>query len=169
MPGTVEVGVGAKFGPWGVEAKVQNTIGYVSTDRTQTTEGINTSVDLDSGVELIFHTDYVPLGRLAGVGDVERIRVNALNPEAEAARMSAERTARDTARASEATARAGRIDTALRTPPPPPPASAGTIDTSRLGVAPADGGGGGTQGQRPGKPPGQAPAQPPAQVAPVIR
>jgi hypothetical protein len=157
MRNTVEAGVGAKFGPWGVEAKVQNTIGYVSTDRTQTTEGINTSVDLDSGVELIFHTDYVPLGRLAGVGDVERIRVNALNPEAEAARMSAERTARDTARASETTARAGRLDTALRTPPAPP-AMTGTIDTSRMGVAP------GTTPPPPVTPPGQTPVTPPGQT-----
>ena len=31
-------------GPWGVSASMQNTIGYVSTERTQTTEEMNTSV-----------------------------------------------------------------------------------------------------------------------------
>ncbi|MFP3454329.1 hypothetical protein R0K30_22240, partial [Bacillus sp. SIMBA_154] len=35
---TVGVSGGARFGPWGAEANVQSTIGYVSTDRTQTTE-----------------------------------------------------------------------------------------------------------------------------------
>ena len=130
MRNTTEVGVGAKFGPWGAEAKMQNTIGYVSTDRTQTSENMNTSVDLDSAVELVFRTDYVPLARLAGVGEVERIRVNTLNPEAEAARASIERTARDTAQAGERSARATRVDGALHTPPPPP--AAPSIDTSRL-------------------------------------
>ena len=130
MRNTTEVGVGAKFGPWGAEAKMQNTIGYVSTDRTQTSENMNTSVDLDSAVELVFRTDYVPLARLAGVGEVERIRVNTLNPEAEAARASTERTARDTAQAGERSARATRVDGALHTPPPLP--AAPSIDTSRL-------------------------------------
>jgi hypothetical protein len=36
------------FGPWGMEAKVKNTIGYVTTEQTQTTEEMNTSVDLNS-------------------------------------------------------------------------------------------------------------------------
>lgn len=130
MRNTTEVGVGAKFGPWGAEAKMQNTIGFVSTDRTQTSENMNTSVDLDSAVELVFRTDYVPLARLAGVGEVERIRVNTLNPEAEAARASTERTARDTAQTGERTARSTRMDAALHTPPPPP--AAPSIDTSRL-------------------------------------
>ena len=77
------VGVGAKVGPWGVEGKMQNTVGYVSTERTQTTEEMNTSVDLNSSVELLFKTDYVALDRLAGGPAQERIRVNALNPEVE--------------------------------------------------------------------------------------
>jgi hypothetical protein len=122
MRNTTEAGVGAKFGPWGAEAKVQNTIGYVSTDRVQTSEEINTSVDLDSAVEIIFRTDYVPLDRLAGGPAQERIRVNALNPEAEAARMSQERSARSQARATERAGRASNLNTALRTPPPPAPA-----------------------------------------------
>ena len=95
MRTNTDVSGGAKFGPWGMEAKVQNTIGYVSTQRSQTTEEMNTDLDLSSNVELIFKTDYVQLDRLAGGPTQERIRVNAMNPEAEArlANEDAHRTA----------------------------------------------------------------------------
>jgi hypothetical protein len=112
--------IGAKFGPWGAEAKVQNTIGFVTTDRTSTTEEINTSVDLDSGVELIFRTDYVPLDRLATGADAARIRVNTINPQAEADRIARERETRTTARTAARRESAQRLDTALRPPPPAP-------------------------------------------------
>src|SRR5215831_12253505 len=82
------------YGPWGAEASVKNTIGYVSTQKTQTTEEMNTDLDLDSSVELVFRTDYVPLERLAGTGDVNRIRVNTLNPDAEMKIATDERKAR---------------------------------------------------------------------------
>ena len=62
----LDVSGGAKFGPWGMEAKVQSTIGYVSTQRSQTTETMNTDLELASNVELLFKTDYVSLDRLAG-------------------------------------------------------------------------------------------------------
>ncbi|CAN7557670.1 hypothetical protein LJR225_004072 [Phenylobacterium sp. LjRoot225] len=114
--------VGAKVGPWGVDAKMKNTIGYVSTERTQSTEEMNTSLDLNSSVELIFHTDYVPLGRLAGVGDVDRIRVNALNPEAEAKIAADDRRAQRESQGQAERARAGQLDQALRPPAPSPPA-----------------------------------------------
>lgn len=115
--------IGAKFGPWGAEAKVQNTIGYVTTDRTSTTEEVNTSLDLDSGVELIFRTDYVPLDRLASGADANRIRVNTINPQAEADRIASEREARTAGRAAERKARSERLDNALRSAPQPPPPS----------------------------------------------
>jgi hypothetical protein len=117
---TTNASVNAKFGPWGAEAKVQNTIGYVTTDRTQTTENMHTDVNLSSGVELVFRTDYVPLTRLAGVQDVERIRVNTINPDAEAARIASDRTARLTAESADEAARAARLDAGLRPPPSPP-------------------------------------------------
>src|SRR3954471_12657708 len=60
-----------------------NTIGFVSTQRNQTTEEMNTDLDLNSSVELYFKTDYVPLDRLAGAAQVDRIKVNTLNPDAE--------------------------------------------------------------------------------------
>jgi hypothetical protein len=79
----VDASVGFKVGPWGIDAKMTNTIGYVSTERTQTTEATNTELDLNSSVELYFKTDYLPLDRLAGPGQVDRIKVNTLNPDAE--------------------------------------------------------------------------------------
>jgi hypothetical protein len=122
--------IGAKFGPWGAEAKVQNTIGYVTTDRTSTSEEINTSLDLDSGVELIFRTDYVPLDRLATGADANRIRVNTINPQAEADRTAREGEARTAARTAERKARAERLDRALPPPPPPPPSGTGSAGAS---------------------------------------
>lgn len=71
------------YGPWGVSASVQNTIGYVSTERTQSTEELNTELDLNSSVEIVFRTDHVPLEILAGKEARERIKVNTLNPDAE--------------------------------------------------------------------------------------
>jgi hypothetical protein len=132
---TTEGGIGAKFGPWGAEAKVQNTIGYVTTDRTSTSEETNTSVDLDSGVELIFRTDYVPLDRLATGADANRIRVNTINPQAETDRIATERQARTTARTAERKERSEQLNRALRPPPRPPsspsvPGSAGTTGGS---------------------------------------
>ena len=82
------------FGPWGVEAKMQNTIGYVSTQKQQSTEEMNTDLDLNSSVELVFKTDYLPLDRMAGKGQADRIKVNTINPEAEAKLASQERQVR---------------------------------------------------------------------------
>ncbi|RQS14936.1 hypothetical protein [Burkholderia sp. Bp8998] len=123
---TVGVSGGARFGPWGAEANVQSTIGYVSTDRTQTTESSHADVNLSSGVELVFRTDYVPLNRLAGVGDIERIRVNTINPDAEAARLSADRTAQRSAEQADMAARRTSLDGGLRAPPVTAPAASGS-------------------------------------------
>ena len=91
-------------GIWGAEAKMTNTIGYVSTQRNQTTEEMNTDLDLNSSVELYFKTDYVPLDRLAGVAQQDRIRVNTLNPDAEEEAARAAREARvSAARSAEST------------------------------------------------------------------
>ncbi|MES2318828.1 MAG: hypothetical protein V4631_15210 [Pseudomonadota bacterium] len=110
------VGVGAKVGPWGVEGKMQNTVGYVSTERTQTTEEMNTEVDMNSSVELIFKTDYVALDRLAGGPAQERIRVNAINPEAEANLASADRQARRTSQAASDASRSSQLSQRLVRP-----------------------------------------------------
>lgn len=154
MRNTTEGSVGAKFGPWGAEAKIQNTIGYVSTDRTSTTERLNASVDLDSGVELYFRTDYVPLSRLAGGGDVERIMVNTINPEEEARRLAAQADARSRTDQARDAARERRFDAVFQRPPEPPrPAS------SREPAA------GSTPAEPPAAAPPAEPAAPPADPA----
>lgn len=126
MRNTTEVGAHGSVGVWGAEAKMQNTIGYVSTERTQTTEEMNTELDLNSSVELIFRSDYVPLERLAGTGDVDRIRVNSLNPDAEDQRAMEERRAR---REAQGTAERARADQINQRTAPPPPLPAPTVST----------------------------------------
>jgi len=83
------------IGAWGASAEVENTISYVNTDRSQRTEEINTSADLTSSVELHFHTDAVPLNRLAAQAQADRVRNASLNPGVELERAAIdERTAR---------------------------------------------------------------------------
>ncbi|TZF80551.1 hypothetical protein FW784_13995, partial [Lysobacter lacus] len=96
-------------GPWGASAEIENTIGYVSTQRTQSTEEMNTDLDLNSSVELNFRSDYLPLNQLANQAQAERIRNSTLNPAAavvedpaaaRAARQAAQRAAEEARRAS---------------------------------------------------------------------
>jgi hypothetical protein len=108
------------LGIWGMDARVKNTIGYVSTQRTQTTEEMNTDLDLNSSVELVFKTDYLPLERLAGQGAIDRIRVNTLNPEAEARLATEERNARRATQTQAETARRGELTQRLAPPATPP-------------------------------------------------
>jgi hypothetical protein len=99
-----------------------NTIGYVSTQKTQSTEEMNTDLDLNSSVELYFKTDYVPLDRLAGAGQVDRIKVNTLNPAAEEAAALKAREARTSgARTAEST-RSSNLDKSLQPSPQADPA-----------------------------------------------
>lgn len=126
-----EVAASGSFGmgPWGASASVKNTIGYVTTDQQRTTESLNTNVDLNSQVELVFRSDYVPLTRLAGVEEVERIKVNTLNPYEEerlAAQTDQARMAQtgrmDEARLNKLDARlAAPRGTEISAPPVPPP------------------------------------------------
>jgi len=89
---------------WGIEMAMKNTIGYVSTQKQQSTEEMNTDLDLNSSVELVFKTDYLPLDRMAGKGQVDRIKVNTINPDAEEKVASQERQARlQGARAADST------------------------------------------------------------------
>ncbi|GAB2507599.1 hypothetical protein [Lysobacter humi (ex Lee et al. 2017)] len=96
-------------GPWGASAEVENTIGYVSTQRTQSTEEMNTDLELNSSVELNFRSDYLPLNQMANQAQADRIRASTLNPAAtasedpvaaRAARQAAQRAAEDARRAA---------------------------------------------------------------------
>jgi hypothetical protein len=123
-----KVDASARFGlgPWGASANIQNTIGYVSTQRTQTTEEMNTDLELNSGVELVFRTDYLPLDRLAGKGTADRIRVNTLNPDEENRRALEARTERQKSQRDAEQKRGAKLESELTprpappTPPPPP-------------------------------------------------
>jgi hypothetical protein len=112
-----------------------NTIGYVSTERTQTTEEMNTSLDLNSSVEINFKSDYLPLNRMAGSATASRIRQNSLNPEAEEQIASQERIARANRNATSDDARRQSLDRDLAPPPPPAPAAA-PAQTSRPAAPP---------------------------------
>lgn len=85
---TNKASVNADFGvgPWGVDAQLQNTIGYVSTERSHTTEEQNADVELTSSVELNFKSDYVPLNRLTNSNQAKKIVANSRNSEFESAR-----------------------------------------------------------------------------------
>jgi hypothetical protein len=156
MRHTSEGGVRAQFGPWGASAGMQNTIGYVSTERSQSEEQINAELDLNSSVELVFRTDYVPLERLAGTGDVNRIRVNTINPQEEARRASEAQQARVQARETSRRERTSRLDTGLRPTTPTPSRPPLAVPAPRN--APSAGGPGGGATATPGSTPGSGTA-----------
>lgn len=130
------------YGPWGASATMTNTIGYVSTQKTQTTEEMNTDLDLNSSVELVFKTDYLPLDRLAGREQVDRIKVNTLNPEAEEKAAAAARQAREKRIAESDAKRRESLDKSISPPPAAPatpapgaPGSAEAADKARREAA----------------------------------
>lgn len=108
---------------WGVEMAMKNTIGYVSTQKQQSSEEMNTDLDLNSSVELVFKTDYLPLDRMAGKGQVDRIKVNTINPDAEEKLASQERQARlQGARAADSARNSGLEADLKPSPAAPAPA-----------------------------------------------
>ena len=153
---------------------MQNTIGYVSTERTQTSEEMNTEVDLSSSVELLFKTDYVSLDRLAGAPAQERIRVNALNPDAEAALASTDRQARRTAQASADAARSSQVSERLVRPaqggaiPATAPTVTAPAGTGTAPVVAAPSGGGTAQAPVVAAPVVAAPVSGGAEQAPLM-
>ena len=128
ISGSASFGVGA----WGASASMTNTIGYVSTQRTQTTEEMNTDLDLSSSVEINFRSDYLPLDRLAGPGQTDRIRANSRNPDAEAAHAAQEARNTRAAAAASDQSRRDALNRALTpsTPSAPAPGSAGTVEAA---------------------------------------
>ena len=116
-------------GPWGLEAKMTNTIGYVTTQKNQSSEEMNTDLDLNSSVELYFKTDYVPLDRLAGVAQVDRIKVNTLNPDAEARAAAQAREARVAGARTAESSRSSEMDRGLMPAAPRSDAAPATATT----------------------------------------
>jgi len=157
-------------GVFGISASISENLSYVSTQKEQTTEEMNTDLDLNSAVEVNFKSDYVPLNKLATSQQVGRIQQNSLNPEAEATTSRGQRESRQSAAEQ---ARQSAMDTSL-TPHPPAQSGQNPLDqvvrsanqaASRSGVsapgqssptaAPSGGGGGG--GAPPASPPASAP------------
>ncbi len=116
-------------GPWGASASVRNNIAYVSTQKTQTTEEMNTDLDLNSSVELYFKSDYLPLDRLAGAGQQDRIRANTLNPDSEAKIAADARSARMKAATESDTARRTALDKGVTPGAPAAPSRDGDPGT----------------------------------------
>jgi hypothetical protein len=109
------------LGPWGASAEVENTIGYVSTQRTQASEEMNTDLELNSSVELNFRSDYLPLNQMANQAQAERIRNSTLNPAAAVVEDPA--AARATRQAAQRAAEeARRTATPIALPVPAAPA-----------------------------------------------
>ena len=138
------------IGAWGASASARSNISYVSTEKTQSTQELNTDLDLNSTVEINFKSDYLPLNRLASPGQTAAIRANSRNPEAEEAEARAEREKRMAGARAAETRRTESLDSLLAPSPrkpeaaPTPPASAGTKPTStppaatgKKGTAPA--------------------------------
>ncbi len=129
-------------GPWGASAEVENTISYVSTQRSQRTEEINTDLELNSSVELNFRTDYLPLNQMAAQAQADRIRRASLNPTATTGATAADRTARLQAQRTAERDRANRLTmippgtTPTATPRPATPRPATTPATTARPATP---------------------------------
>jgi hypothetical protein len=108
---------------WGASASISNTIGYVTTQRSQTTEEERLDLNLDSSVEINFKSDYLPLNRLASTEQANRIRENSRNPEAEAKAVIDARSARETRDAASNTERRAQLNQRLTPTPTQQPAS----------------------------------------------
>jgi hypothetical protein len=123
----------ASFGVgwFGFSGTASHSIGYVSTERRQTTEEMNTDLELNSSVEVNFRSDQLPLERMTTADKISLIKENALNPAAEAGRI--EQTRRAAEAASEqsrrrATTELLRPDQALS---PPKAGEPGSIEAAR--------------------------------------
>lgn len=136
------------LGPWGASAEIENTIGYVSTQRNQSTEEMNTDLELNSSVELNFRSDYIPLNRMAAQAYADRIRANSLNPDVEMAKAEAdERRQREASQRQAETERNRSMDDLLSKPSAPQ--TPGTPAKPPAATPPATGGASGAGGNPP--------------------
>ena len=109
MQNRVRAGGSFGVGPWGASAEVENTVSYVSSQRSQTTEEINTDLTLNSSVELNFRTDYLPLNQMAAQAQADRIRSTSLNPASETDTANERRDRQAAQRLAEESRRSGLL------------------------------------------------------------
>lgn len=81
----VTTGGSASFGTgmWGASANMQATVGFVKSDDQFTREDIAMRAGLRSSVDIGFHTEPIALNRMAGEGQIQRIRNQSMNPGTE--------------------------------------------------------------------------------------
>src|SRR5262249_11287202 len=102
----------------------------------QTTEEMNTDLDLSSSVEVNFRGEPVSLERLATSSQVSAIRANARNPDAEFQAAEQARAAREQRQATPDAGPRGAPNTELVPPPVRPPAAAQATSAAAGGPAP---------------------------------
>jgi hypothetical protein len=129
---SVSFGVGA----WGFSGAASHSIGYVSTQKTQTTEEMGTDLDLNSSVEVNFRSDYLPLNRMTTSEQAARIQANTINPAEEAKAAATAAATRRTESAKTDQIRRDKMDALLKSPEPTPPkpGDPGTTDASKLAL-----------------------------------
>ncbi|MDQ3287055.1 MAG: hypothetical protein M3Q42_02130 [Pseudomonadota bacterium] len=135
MQNRIKAGASFGTGPWGASAEVESNIGYVSTERSQATEELNTGLELNSSVELNFRSDYLPLNQMAPASQAERIRNSSINPAA-APDPAVAQASRQQAQMQSERARAAGVNSALAGARAPMPASP-PLQVPRPGTQPA--------------------------------
>ena len=159
------------MGVWSASADITENIGYVSTQREQSTEEMNTDLDLNSSVEVNFRGESVSLDRLAPPSQVQAIRANTRNPEAENQVAAQERATRQQAQRQAEQSRRQSLDESLRpsqfpapAATPAAPATPAAHPTPAAPAAPATAAHG-TTGGAPGQPPASGATTPPPPAA----
>lgn len=66
----------------GFSASVSASVTYVRSTKAESDSSLNVNADLTGEVDLTFETDYLPLNRVSTSAQIERIRANTPNPEA---------------------------------------------------------------------------------------
>ncbi|MEQ1571289.1 MAG: hypothetical protein ABMA64_37020, partial [Myxococcota bacterium] len=70
-------------GAWGASASVSATVGHVRDDRQFSRDELASRANLRSSVQVAFHTEPIPLDRMASSSRVRQIQTSALVPESE--------------------------------------------------------------------------------------
>lgn len=80
----LDTSVSASASAWymGFSASVSASVTYVRSTKAESDATLNVNADLTGEVDLTFETDYLPLNRVSSAAQIERIRGNTGNPEA---------------------------------------------------------------------------------------
>jgi len=70
-------------GIWGASASMSATVGYVKSDEQYSREDIALRAGLRSSVDVAFHTEPIPLERMASRKTIQHMQAGAMNPDTE--------------------------------------------------------------------------------------